>query len=106
VDGDYTSSVVLPYTSCEVFLNGILLLMAWEESKTRDETRNWFEGQQGFMSRILTHIPPRLGGNWSPQKSDSPMSQLKRLADVRHQVVHLGYSASEYEAKAAAARSV
>jgi HEPN domain-containing protein len=101
MEGDYTSVVVHSYTGCEVLLNSVLLLMAWEEGTSRAKTRNWFEGQQGFMARILTQLPPRLGGNWSTQPEDAVVNRLKRLADTRHQVVHYGHLPDEREAQEA-----
>lgn len=101
IDGDYPTTVIAAYTAGEVLLNGVLLSMAWEEDLPRAETRGWFEGEMGFMSRVGTHVTPRLGGNWGMQKPDNPMSRLKRLADLRHMAVHYGYLPEEKEAQEA-----
>jgi hypothetical protein len=101
VEGDYPTTVVAAYTACEVLLNSTLLTMAWEEGLDREETRVWFEGQMGFMARVGTYVVPRLGGNWSTQRSENPMSQLARLSDSRNRVVHLGHLPNEAEAQAA-----
>lgn len=98
VEGDFPSAIVLAYTACEVLLNSVLLMTSWESGIPREETKKWFDGQQGLMSRITKHLPPRLGGNWNSQKMDDPIAKLRRLATVRHDVVHLGYTPSEAEA--------
>lgn len=98
VDGDSTSTIIAAYTACEVLLNTTLLVMAWEAGMLRQATRGWFEGEMGFMSRIGTHVVPRLGGNWGTQQPMAPMSQLRVLSNLRHQVVHYGYLPSEQEA--------
>jgi hypothetical protein len=101
VDGDYASTVVSAYTACEVLLNTVLLMMAWEERKTREETRAWFEGRLQFMARVSREIQPRLGGSWATPPETGPTPQLQQLSDVRQRVVHLGYLPSEPEAQAA-----
>lgn len=101
VDGDYATTVIACYTACEVFLNAVLLLMAWEEGTARADTRGWFEGEMGFMSRVGAQITPRLGGNWGTQDPDSAMNRLRRLADQRHRVVHYGHLPEEREAQQA-----
>lgn len=100
-DGDYPTTVIAAYTACEVLLNTALLMMAWEEGKTRDETRAWFEARLQFMNRVSREVQPRLGGNWANPPRKSPMGQLEMLSDVRQKVVHLGYLPTEKEAQEA-----
>jgi hypothetical protein len=101
VEGDYPTTVIAAYTACEVLLNTALFMMAWEEGKTRDETRPWFEARLEFMNRVSREIQPRLGGNWANPPNTSPMGQLRILSDIRQKVVHLAYTPSEKEAQEA-----
>jgi hypothetical protein len=101
IDGDYPTTVISAQTACEILLNTVLLLMAWEEGRSREATREWFTGRVGFIRRVASQVAPRLGGNWGTQRPENPMSRICRLSDIRHAVVHAGYLPDEHEAQEA-----
>ena len=101
IDGDYPTTVIAAYTACEVLLNTALLAMAWEAGLARDDTRGWFEGQGGFMTRVQGQVVPRLGGRWSTGSPEDPLALLRKLSKSRNDVVHYGHLPEEQEAVAA-----
>jgi len=100
-DGDYAATVLAAYTACEILFNTVLLLMAWEEGRTRQETRVWFEARLQFTNRVAREVQPRLGGNWANPSETSPMTQILVLSDVRQKVAHIGYLPKERQARTA-----
>lgn len=101
IDGDYPTAIIAAYTACEVLLNAVLLLTAWEEGMRRNDTRGWFEGQGGFLSRVTGQVQPRLGGRWSSGASNDPLTQLRALSKIRNGIVHNGQLPEEANANRA-----
>jgi hypothetical protein len=100
VDGDYAATVGAAFSACEVLLNSVLLMMAWEEGTGRDIPRGWFE-EQGLVRRLRTHYHNRLGGSWDPNNPNRIIGRVMALAELRGRVVHAGYWPTEREAAGA-----
>lgn len=103
IDGDYPTTVVATYTAAEVLLNGLLLLMAWEEGLARDDTLPWFAARTEYLSRVGGQVVPRLGGNWSSPPTTGMMGRLRDLSDARNRIVHRADLPNEPAAKEALA---
>lgn len=97
IEGDFAGTVVEAHISGEVFLDAILLMMAWEEGTSPEDAANWFD--EGLSKRIRTHYGARLGGNWNTQDSASVLGQwAQKVRDIRNRSLHRGYWPSENEA--------
>jgi hypothetical protein len=67
----------------------------------RGDTRGWFEGQGGFLTRVTSQVIPRLGGRWNSGASDDPLPRLRALSKSRNDIVHYGKLPEEREARVA-----
>jgi hypothetical protein len=98
LDGNYALAVVASYTASELLLDGLLLLMAWEEGLQRKDSKEWFDF--GLPTRIRRYYASRLGGVWDITKGEFPIGQwYSQLGRVRHRVVHTGYRPSEQDSR-------
>jgi hypothetical protein len=97
MQADYGATVIEAHISSEVFLDSVLLLMAWEEGTAPEEASEWFD--EWLSKRIRTRYGPRLGGNWNTHDSKSLVGQwAERVQGLRNRVAHRGYWPSEQEA--------
>ena len=97
VDADYLGTLVWSYAWLETFLDGILMISAWEEGLAQQDVAKWFD--TSFMRRIKGHVPSRLGGKWIPERSDSYFGAWsKGVGEVRHRIIHDQYRPTEDEA--------
>lgn len=100
INGDYPQAVVLAATSSEVFLDGLLSLLMWEERLDADAAAARFE-EGKLVKRVAAEFPARLPGNWDVN-GNGPVAQWFRATyRLRHRVVHGGYEPSRVEAEAA-----
>lgn len=106
--GDFSLSVVQLHTAGEIFLDSLLLALAWEELEyfdkstlTRKDVYNWFSKRSSLESRLRKHYHRRLKG-WDPEDRSGPLYQwLDEVSLLRNRVVHAGYEATEQEARRA-----
>lgn len=99
-DGDFSLSIVWSYAWVETLLDGVLLLSAWDEGVNTGEVGAWFESP--LVKRVQGQFPKRFGGNWYVRQGGTAFSRWeKRVARLRHRVIHDSYRASEREAHAA-----
>lgn len=105
IDGDYRSTVIAAFTSCEILFNTLLLSISWEKGMQRSETLPWFTGKGSpqFMQRVERLMPERLGGTWGSRETGGTIGLLFALSDLRNAVVHRAHQPSEREAQLAAA---
>ncbi len=102
IDGDYATAILNCYTSGEVLLNTLLLMMGWEELTfdnpspiTRTEIISWFSGRSTLESRVRAHFHRRLRG-WDTENREKALYQwLDEVALLRNRVVHTGYRPNE-----------
>ena len=98
IEGDQATAVVACHTASEILLDAVLLLLAWEESTPRQDTRSWFD--EGLAKRVRTYYAARLGGRWDTTDSKTVAGKWhSNVSKIRHRVVHAGYRPSEREAK-------
>jgi hypothetical protein len=100
VRGDYGPSAVLMATAGEVFLDTLLLSMAWEEGLAATDAVTFYRskrGDRGLVTRVKSDYSPRLGGQWNTD-SDGPVGRWHaRTAGLRNRVAHGGYRCSHDE---------
>lgn len=94
--GEEGQAVILANTSCEVMLDAILALLMWEESVVVEDAASAFE-EGKVLRRITQELSPRLTGNWSTERG-AVGSWYRSAYQLRHRVVHGGYSPSVGEA--------
>ena len=99
-DGDFSLSIVWSYAWTEALLDSVLLLSAWDEGVDVKEVSTWFESP--LVKRVQGRFPQRFGGRWYVRESGTALSRWeKRVARLRHRVIHDNYRASEREARTA-----
>ncbi|WP_231934717.1 hypothetical protein [Micromonospora viridifaciens] len=94
--GEYRVAVVLAATAAEVLLDDLLMHMLWEEAYRPEAAAPVFE--RGLATRVRTQYHTRLGGSWDVQREGPVQQWGRKLAALRHRVVHAGYSPTEREA--------
>jgi hypothetical protein len=100
INGDYSQAVVLAATSSEVFLDGLLSLLMWEEQmETAVAAARFEEGK--LVKRVTSEFPVRLPGNWNVNGKGALGDWFRATYRLRHRVVHGGYEASRVEAEKA-----
>lgn len=97
VESDYAATTVFAYTAIEVFCNGLLSLLMWEQGDLRSTNVNILT-TQGFETRLRRHYSPILGGNWDFKSTASPISVLNEVSSVRHRYLHAGVEPSLQDA--------
>lgn len=101
VRGDYQETVISAETAMESLLDGILMMMLWEEGVDPQVAATLLE--ESFSYRVRTAFSGRLGGDWNV-RGKGPIGRWGRqLYPVRGRVVHTAYRPSEDEARAALA---
>lgn len=105
-DGDYGASVFQAYTASEIFLDSVLLMIAWEEidhtpgsNLTLEEVALWVSRRSTIATRVSErfkeHVQP-----WGVGHAKNPIEQWRTFAsDVRNKVIHTGYVPAEAEAR-------
>lgn len=94
--GEEGQAVILANTSCEVMLDTILALLMWEEGVAVEDAASAFE-EGKVLRRITQGLSPRLRGSWSTERG-AVGSWYRSSYQLRHRVVHGGYSPSIREA--------
>jgi hypothetical protein len=97
-EGDTANAVIFIQLALEVFLDGILTLMLWEEGADPEEAGNTIFAE-GFAKRVRTYYAERLGGTWDPNRRGPVRSLLLELAPLRGRVVHASYVPSREETR-------
>lgn len=90
LDGNARLTVITTAIAAEVFLDALLLHMLWEEHTEPADAADVFDRATGHQARVLTHFPPRLGGDWDPNGTGPVGRYFSRLAYLRNRVVHTG----------------
>jgi hypothetical protein len=99
--GQRDNSVVLASAAVETLVNTTLTTLAWESGLSSAEAaQKYFKGQ-GLRTRVRVHLSDLLSGDWDPSGSGAVAQWDKRLAELRHRVVHEGYLPTRAEAVAA-----
>ncbi len=100
VDADYQACLTWLYARGETLLDGLLLMIAWEQGVPANEAAQWFD--RGLIGRIKTRYSSSLGGQWDVTLTDAPVGGWRdAVEECRHRVVHHGYRPSEREARQA-----
>ncbi|MBQ0896460.1 hypothetical protein KBX37_25780 [Micromonospora sp. U56] len=94
--GEYRVAVVLAATAAEVLLDDLLMHMLWEEARRPEDAAPVFE--RGLATRVRTQYHTRLGGLWDAQRAGPVQQWTRKLAALRHRVVHAGYNPTGKEA--------
>jgi len=61
---DFTMAIVEAEVACEVLLDAVLLVMAWEEGTEPSVAATWFD--DGLATRVRKYYATRLGGVGTP----------------------------------------
>jgi len=93
--GDYGDAVIHCQLAAEVFLDGVLMYLLWEDGHSPDEVVSIFE--RGLASRIRREYSPRLGGNWNTTTHGAVGRFDAHLMKLRGRVVHAGYRPTSEE---------
>lgn len=100
VDADYSECLVWAYAWIEALLDAVLLMLAWEEDTKAEESAEWQDAN--LIRRVATHLPMRLKGAWNVRQHGTAMNVWeRRVARVRHRVIHEQYRPSRSEAERA-----
>lgn len=100
VDADYAECLVWSYAWIEALLDAVLLMLAWEEGVNVEESGKWQDAQ--LIKRVTAHLPGRLKGAWNVKQTGTAMNVWeRRVARVRHRVIHEQYRPSLSEAERA-----
>lgn len=98
-EGDFRLTSILSGTAAESLFDELLLHLQWEEGMTPESAASAWS--PGLDTRVRTEFSRRLGGSWDA-RGTSPVGEWSRnVADIRHRVIHAGYSPSAREAHAA-----
>ena len=98
LDGSFTTTVVLAQTAAEVFLDGLLSLLLWEENVTPQDAAAFFTTGTA-VSRTNRMYHNRLGGRWSTLGVGAIATWYRDTAMLRHRVVHTGFEPSRTQAR-------
>jgi hypothetical protein len=102
VEGDTRTAVVHAQTSSEMFLDHVLLSMAWEDGRSVEEAAEWFSLTDRITKRVSRFYSQLLPGSWN---CSDPCSELgkwaTRVTHIRNRVVHAGYEPTLSEAAGA-----
>ncbi len=99
-EGNFSLSIVWSYVWSEALLDAVLLLSAWDEGLEADDVAAWLDSP--LAKRVQGRFPNRFGGTWYVRQSGTAFSRWeKRVARLRHRVIHDNYRATESEAHAA-----
>ena len=100
VDADYPECLIWSYAWIEALLDAVLLMLAWEEGISAEESAEWQEAK--LIRRVATHLPKRLKGAWNVRQPGTAMNVWeRRVARVRHRVIHEQYRPSRSAAERA-----
>jgi len=111
-DGNYVDAVLRSAAACEVLIKHMAWMTTWEAREVTGADRvasdratetivDPYVKPRTLISLILA---PRLQGNWDSRLVTAPVGAWRHLvAQMRNNVIHLGYRPSEREADAAVA---
>lgn len=100
VEADYPECLVWSYAWIEALLDAVLLMLAWEEGVSTEESAKWQDAK--LIKRVATHLPSRLKGAWNVKQTGTAMNVWeRRVARVRHRVIHEQYRPSRSESERA-----
>jgi len=99
-DGDHATAVLHAATAVEVFLDGLLLMLCWEEGMATTETAAIFE-EGKLLARIQSQIAPRLPGRWSTSQPGAVRDWYEQVARLRNRVIHAGHNPSPFDSEQA-----
>jgi hypothetical protein len=99
--GQRDNSIVLANVAVETLVDNVLTALAWEKGMDPGKAAKCYYKGQGLRQRIRIHLADLIGGDWDPAGSGPVAVWDKRLAKLRHRVVHEGYLPSREEAVSA-----
>ena len=97
--GDHAGSFLGYYTAGEMYLDSLLLVMAWEEptlkrpgSLAPDLVASWFGSNSSLVSRLRSSYHSRLNGDWDLTLPDTALhTWTDDVYRIRNKMVHSGY---------------
>lgn len=94
--GDFRLATILAGTAAESLFDELLLHLRWEEGATPEAAAaSWLPS---LDSRVRTEFTTRLGGSWDARGTSPIADWSRRVAEVRHRVIHGGYVPSARQA--------
>ncbi|QKV74948.1 hypothetical protein [Amycolatopsis sp. Hca4] len=94
--GDTRAGALMAALAAEALFDDLLLYLQWEEGSSPEESaKHWIAG---LDSRIKREFPRRLGGNWSFKQKNIIANWNTNVAELRHRIVHGGYTPTIEEA--------
>ncbi len=98
-DGAYRAAALFIATACEVLLDELLGHLLWEDKVRPEDAATIFDSW--LVARVKQQYHPRLGGQWSLDRSGPLRNWHTLVAGLRNRVVHSGYEPTLGEARAA-----
>lgn len=97
--GSTRESVVMIAVAAESLIDVFLAHLQWEECVTPEESAvSW---RSSLKERVKKDFHERLGGSWSVSVPGPMQDWDKKVAGIRHRVVHAGYRPTLEEARGA-----
>ncbi len=92
--GDAASAIVGLQTAVEALLFDTYKMLLVDEGRTRGEIDAELAMEPAFSTLVKTLLKDRLGGQWDPTNSSTPVGRYwATLYQVRNDVVHRGFEA-------------
>ncbi|WP_162893261.1 hypothetical protein [Microbacterium halotolerans] len=105
-EGEYAAGVTIAATAVEVLCDAVLSALLWESAfsdptcdleQALKEAASVFSNDVTPLKRATSELAPRLGGDWTSEKS--PWKEHRGcVAALRNRIVHAGYEPARQEA--------
>lgn len=100
--GNYRNAVLNAATASEVFLDTLLIHLAWEDKSAPDQTAKLFQKHDSISKRVKALYSSRLkGGNWDLDGNAPIAVWYRDCMGLRNRIVHSGYAPSLNETRRA-----